>query len=205
MILGDILLFIFLSNNSTRIRYAISFLFNLSSEPLKKEQQLPPQLKRTFYKLSACNIYKLQALFLYDHTKFREATVQTGTPIPLYMDGNFNNRNILDLCKPTKLRVEGVSKCFELAVYIWNDNFSTEVFLKLVQLYKFLKKSVKTALPNGYYMEAKKSRQYERTEMYAILQRFSEMVAKMLLPFPYTWKAILALKLSQNLCNHTNF
>lgn len=76
---------------------------------------------------------------LYDQTKFREATVQNGFPIPLYMDGNFNNRNILDLCKPTKLRAEGVSKCFELAVYIWNDNFSDEIVPKLMQLYKILK------------------------------------------------------------------
>lgn len=81
--------------------------------------------------------------------------MQNGFPTPLYVDGNFNNRNILDLCKPTKLRAEGVSKCFELAVYIWNDNFSNEVFSKLMQSYKIQKKLLKTALLNGYYMEAK--------------------------------------------------
>lgn len=90
------------------------------------------------------------------------------------MDGNFNNRNILDLCKPTKLRAEGVSKCFELAVYIWNDNFSNEVFSKLVQSYKLKKISFKTALLNGYYMEA-----------------------KILLPFLYIWRAISVLKMFQ--------
>lgn len=78
----------------------------------------------------------MQSLFLYDHTKNKEVNVQNGFPISLYMDGNFNNRNILDLCNPTKLNGEGVSKCFELAVYIWNDNFSNEVFSKLVQPYK---------------------------------------------------------------------